>query len=166
MTKQEFFSCDGTHRGPCPNRMARLAIELRNHGALAAVLGGQRKACRLRHLVELGRGDSIIGCAAPDGDACPYGADKPRFNGNKLSARRVCVHTFAGQASTEVLIVQKFQEQGWPRDKLFNPLGKSRSPKYGGWLKTAVFRLNQCQKLIRFRSYPSVHAVGWEWRMP
>ncbi len=73
------------------------------------------------------------------------------------------MHTFAGQASTEVLIVQKFQEEGWPRGKVFNPLGKSRSPKYGGWLKTTVCRLNQCQKLIRFHSHPSVHAVSWEW---
>ena len=43
MTKQEFFSCDGTHRGPCPNRMARLAIELRNHGRLRRFSAGRGK---------------------------------------------------------------------------------------------------------------------------
>ncbi len=74
MTKQRLVSCDGPHHGPCPNRMARLAIELRNNGALGAIVGGRRRDFRLRHLVELGRGDEIIGCAAPDGGACPHGA--------------------------------------------------------------------------------------------
>ena len=80
---------------------------------------------------------------------------------------RDCVHSFSAQACNEVAILRKLQEKNWP-PVIFDPLGNSRSGKYGAWLKTTVCRLNQCQSpwLIQFHSHPSERAVSWKWRLP
>ncbi len=121
--KQPLIFCHGPHHGLCPNRMARLAIELRQQ---EATVGKGKTIVSLRHLVELGWGDEDVGCAAPDGAACPDGADKPYFDEDtfELSVRGEVVYTFASQASNQIAVLKAFQAQGWPRE-ILDPLGNA-----------------------------------------
>ena len=74
MAKQPFVFCNGPHQGPCPNRIVRLVIDLRKQGALSSA---GKAADVLRQIVDLGRGDEDVRCAAGKGGRCPHGADKP-----------------------------------------------------------------------------------------
>lgn len=108
-------------------------------------------------------------CRAAGGLPCLYPPATPRFDAERreLFVGDVRLHCFAAQAYNETMILASFEARSWPR-RLYEPLGKVKASngRYGGWLKTAIYRLNQCQQpcLIRFHSYPSDRAAGWEWR--
>ena len=167
MAKQLFVFCDGPHAGPCPNRFVRLLGEIAQQGVTYA--RGCSAADVFRQIAKQGRDGEDMACEAANGEECPYGADKPRFDEERgeLWARGKCLHSFRALTGNEVAILKKLQANHWcPR--VFRALGRSKSKKYGGWLKTTVCRLNECQGpwLIEFHSHPSDGSVSWKWRVP
>jgi hypothetical protein len=102
-------------------------------------------------------------------DAVEDPAFKPCYDRDlrELWVDGLCLHRFRSHACNVTAVLEKLQAEGWPR-KVFDPLGKTMNKKYGGWLKTAVCRLKQCQKpaLIDFHSHPKDRAVSWEFRLP
>ncbi len=167
MSKHLFASCDGPHNGPCPNRVTRLLSEIADQGVTFSQ--GCSAADVFRRLVELGRGGEDLRCRAREGCVCPHGADKPQFDEElgELWARGLCLHRFGAQAFNVVAVLKRLQDNRWC-PKVFDPLGKGKSKKYGAWLKETVCRLNKCQTvwLIEFHSHPTSGAVSWKWRGP
>jgi hypothetical protein len=166
MAKRLFVFCDGPHNGPCPNRFVRLLREMAEQGVTYSQ--GCNPTDVFRQIMKLGRGRDDLSCEGLEDGACPHGADKPYFDKKlgELWARGECLHSFAAQAcnGNEVAILKKLQARHWPW-KIFNPLGKGESNKYGATLKEIVCRLNQCQKMIEFHSHPKSRAVSWKWRL-
>jgi hypothetical protein len=131
------------------------------------------RGCRLkdvsRRLVALGRGEEDLRCQALKGGECPHGADKPRFDEDtgELWARGVLLYTFSDQACNQVAILKKLQKEHWRHSEVRNPLGNSKSKKYGAWLKETVCRLKKSQKIpmIEYHSHPEARTVSWKWRL-
>jgi hypothetical protein len=95
---------------------------------------------------------------APDERPC---WDKKK---RELWARDLLVKHFTVQGSAQELILESFQEQGWP-ETIDDPLPRlpNKAPKQR--LHNAINRLNQHQthRLLHFRSDEQGRAIRWEW---
>ena len=56
-------------------------------------------------------------CRVLAGLPCPLGPLTPQFDAERLALCVVndCIHRFSDQAGNELMIVQKFEAEGWPR---------------------------------------------------
>jgi hypothetical protein len=93
------------------------------------------------------------------------GIERPRWDGNgrQLWVGNVLVKAFTQPSDNQRLILDAFQEAGWPKliDDPLPPLKDSNQPKR---LRDTVGRLNHCQRhqLLFFRVGNSGESISWE----
>ncbi len=127
----------------------------------------------LHEIADMCAGVETPPCDAARGSPCGHGMLTPKYDRvrHTFSIGEICVHTFAGQASAETFVLEKFQDKNWPAVLVNpgNPAGEMSHRKYAAWLKTTARRLNLCQEelwLIEFHSRPKYHVITWKARLP
>ncbi|MGO9110685.1 MAG: hypothetical protein ACLP9L_15805 [Thermoguttaceae bacterium] len=165
-------ACEAHIDGYCSRRVAERMRDV--VGGMPSGGAGNAKLLTipdiLDHIVKTGAGLEDLRCHAAHGLPCCHNLATPHYDRDlrALFVGNVRLHAFSAQAGYVLDILEAFEAEGWPH-RIFEPLGRIKSKKYGEWLKAAVYELNhhgQEPWLIQFHSHPKSRAIGWKWRLP